>query len=117
MLVGDFVEDYEVMVPFQMLIMVGHTVHAVCPDNRQTHCVYLYGQQILAAADIIEGRLCNSYPAVKPEVIRAVARWGAVNADYSNAYVDGKLVTAAAWPGHPEWMRKFLEVLGARIEP
>jgi protease I len=34
MLVGDFVEDYEVMVPFQMLLMVGHTVHAVCPGKR-----------------------------------------------------------------------------------
>jgi protease I len=34
MLVGDFVEDYEVMVPFQALLMVGHTVHAVCPDKK-----------------------------------------------------------------------------------
>jgi protease I len=33
MLVGDFVEDYEVMVPFQALQAVGHTVHAVCPDK------------------------------------------------------------------------------------
>ena len=33
MLVGDFVEDYEVMVPFQMLRMVGYEVHAVCPDK------------------------------------------------------------------------------------
>jgi PfpI family intracellular protease len=33
-LVGDFVEDYEVMVPFQALLMVGHTVHAVCPDKK-----------------------------------------------------------------------------------
>ena len=33
MLVGDYVEDYEVMVPFQALLMVGHTVHAVCPDK------------------------------------------------------------------------------------
>ena len=33
MLVGDFVEDYEVMVPFQALQMVGHTVHAVCPGK------------------------------------------------------------------------------------
>jgi len=31
-LVGDFVEDYEVMVPFQTLLTVGHEVHAVCPD-------------------------------------------------------------------------------------
>lgn len=33
MLVGDFVEDYEVMVPFQALQMVGHIVHAVCPNK------------------------------------------------------------------------------------
>jgi protease I len=34
MLVGDYVEDYEVMVPFQMLLMVGHEVHVVCPDKK-----------------------------------------------------------------------------------
>lgn len=34
MLVGDFVEDYEVMVPFQALQAVGHTVHAVCPGKQ-----------------------------------------------------------------------------------
>jgi len=34
MIVGDFVEDYEVMVPFQALQMVGHTVHAVCPGKK-----------------------------------------------------------------------------------
>jgi protease I len=33
MLVGDYVEDYEVMVPFQALQMVGHSVHAVCPGK------------------------------------------------------------------------------------
>ena len=33
MIVGDFVEDYEVMVPFQALQMVGHSVDAVCPDK------------------------------------------------------------------------------------
>src|SRR5438067_6509256 len=33
MLVGDYVEDYEAMVPFQALQMVGHAVHAVCPDR------------------------------------------------------------------------------------
>ncbi|HEY2911639.1 MAG TPA: DJ-1/PfpI family protein, partial [Gemmataceae bacterium] len=33
MLVGDFVEDYEAMVPFQTLLTVGHTVHAVCPGK------------------------------------------------------------------------------------
>ena len=34
MLVGDYVEDYEVMVPFQALQMVGHMVHAVCPGKK-----------------------------------------------------------------------------------
>ena len=34
MIVGDFGEDYETMVPFQALLAVGHTVHAVCPDKR-----------------------------------------------------------------------------------
>ena len=34
MLIGDYVEDYEVMVPFQALLMVGHTVHAVCPGKK-----------------------------------------------------------------------------------
>ena len=34
MLAGDYVEDYEVMVPFQALQMVGHTVHAVCPGKK-----------------------------------------------------------------------------------
>jgi protease I len=33
-LVGDFAEDYEVMVPFQALTMVGHIVHAVCPGKK-----------------------------------------------------------------------------------
>ena len=34
LLAGDFVEDYEIMVPFQALQMVGHTVHAVCPGKK-----------------------------------------------------------------------------------
>jgi protease I len=34
MLIGDYVEDYEVMVPFQALQMVGHNVHAVCPGKK-----------------------------------------------------------------------------------
>ena len=39
MLVGDYVEDYEVMVPFQSLLMVGHTVHAICPGKKATETV------------------------------------------------------------------------------
>ena len=34
MIIGDYVEDYEVMVPFQALLMVGHAVHAVCPGKK-----------------------------------------------------------------------------------
>lgn len=35
MLTGDFAEDYETMVPFQMIQMVGHEIHAVCPDKKK----------------------------------------------------------------------------------
>lgn len=48
MLVGDYVEDYEVMVPFQALQMVGHTVHAVCPDKSA-------GQTVRTAIHDFEG--------------------------------------------------------------
>jgi protease I len=48
MLVGDFVEDYEVMVPFQALQMVGHTVHAVCPGKKK-------GQTVRTAIHDFEG--------------------------------------------------------------
>jgi len=48
MLVGDYVEDYEVMVPFQALQMVGHTVHAVCPDKRA-------GESVRTAVHDFEG--------------------------------------------------------------
>jgi protease I len=48
MIVGDFVEDYEVMVPFQALQMVGHIVHAVCPDKKA-------GQYVRTAIHDFEG--------------------------------------------------------------
>jgi protease I len=48
MLVGDFVEDYEVMVPFQALQMVGHTVHAVCPGKAA-------GEKVRTAVHDFEG--------------------------------------------------------------
>lgn len=34
MLVGDYAEDYETMVPFQFLTSLGYVVHAVCPDKK-----------------------------------------------------------------------------------
>ena len=48
MLVGDFAEDYETMVPFQALQMVGHTVHAVCPGKQA-------GDKIRTAVHDFEG--------------------------------------------------------------
>jgi protease I len=48
MIVGDYVEDYEIMVPFQALQMVGHTVHVVCPDKKE-------GEQVRTAIHDFEG--------------------------------------------------------------
>lgn len=185
MLVGDFVEDYEVMVPFQALLMVGHTVHAVCPGKKagdkvrtavhdfegdQTYsekpghnfvlnadfeeinvedyhalvipggrapeylrlnglvlkmvrhfaeekkpiAAICHGLQILTAANVIKGQSCTGYPAVGPEVTLAGGDWQEIAVD--QAYVDGNLVTAPAWPAHPQWLAKFLQVLGTKIE-
>lgn len=48
MLVGDFGEDYEIMVPFQTLLAVGHTVHAACPDKKA-------GESVATAIHDFEG--------------------------------------------------------------
>lgn len=48
LLAGDYVEDYEIMVPFQALQMVGHTVHAVCPGKQA-------GDQVRTAIHDFEG--------------------------------------------------------------
>ena len=48
MIVGDYVEDYEVMVPFQALLMVGHTVHAICPGKKD-------GEKVRTAIHDFEG--------------------------------------------------------------
>lgn len=47
-LTGDFTEDYETMVPFQMLEMIGHEVHAVCPGKKK-------GQTVKTAIHDFEG--------------------------------------------------------------
>ncbi len=185
MLVGDFVEDYEVMVPFQALLAVGHQVDAVCPDKAagdsvrtaihdfegdQTYsekpghnfalnatfdeidettydalvipggrapeyirlnervlditrhfanenkpiAAICHGPQVLAAAGVLGGRECTAYPAVGPTVTGAGGTYMDIPVDA--AHVDGNLVTAPAWPAHPEWIAKFLDVLGTKIE-
>ena len=184
MLVGDFSEDYEVMVPFQALQMVGHTVHAVCPEKKagekirtaihdfegdQTYsekmghnfalnatfaeimpeeydallisggrgpeylrlnprvleivrhffetdkpvAAVCHGPQVLTAAGVVRGRRISAYPAVGPEITVAGGEYIPIPVD--QAVVDGKLVTAPAWPAHPAWLAKFLEVLGTKI--
>jgi redox-sensitive bicupin YhaK (pirin superfamily) len=76
-----------------------------------------HGKQILVAAGVLEGKKATAYPAVKPEVERAGRLWCEVNETFSNACVDGNLVTAPAWPAHPDWIRNYLHVLGTRIVP
>lgn len=49
LLTGDFGEDYEIMVPFQALLAVGHSVHAVCPNKRA-------GDAIATAVHDFEGQ-------------------------------------------------------------
>jgi protease I len=186
MLVGDYVEDYEVMVPFQALFMVGHTVDAVCPDKKagdivrtaihdfegdQTYsekrghnftlnatfadvkaddydalvipggrapeyirlnpavlnivkhfaeknkpiAAICHGAQVLAAAGVVAGKSCSAYPAVGPDVNTAGGTWMDIPLD--KGHVDGNLITAPAWPAHPDWLAKFLKVLGTKIEP
>jgi len=182
LLAGDFVEDYEIMVPFQALQMVGHTVHAVCPGKKKGDMVrtsihdfegdqtytekrghnfmlnatfdeidpaqydglvipggrapeYLrlnakvldvvrhfaktnkpiaalcHGPQLLAAAGVLKGRRLNAYPACAPEVELAGGTY--VSVDMTDAVVDGNLVTGPAWPAHPAWLARFLEVVEA----
>ncbi|NDJ53590.1 MAG: DJ-1/PfpI family protein [Chloroflexi bacterium] len=184
-LVGDYVEDYEVMVPFQALAAVGYDVHAVCPDKKKGDTVptavhdflgdqtysekpghlfalnatfdeinpedydalvvpggrgpeYIrlnervleitrhffdtnkpvaaicHGAQLLAAAGVLEGRECSAYPACGPEVTLAGGTF--MDIPVNQAHVEGNLVSAPAWPAHPAWIGKFLQVMGARIE-
>ena len=59
MLVGDFGEDYEIMVPFQALLAVGHTVHAVCPDKKS-------GESVATAIHDFEGQQTHSEKRGRP---------------------------------------------------
>ena len=72
MIVGDFVEDYEVMVPFQMLLLVGHEVDAVCPDKKAGEFVAtaihdFEGQQTYSEKRGHNFRLTATFDNVQPE--------------------------------------------------
>src|SRR5688500_15798961 len=49
LLAGDYVEDYEIMVPYQMLLLVGHEVDAVCPGKKA-------GETVATAIHDFEGQ-------------------------------------------------------------
>ena len=72
MLVGDYVEDYEAMVPFQILTMVGHTVDAVCPGKRVGESVKTAVHDFVGDQTYVEMpghlfRLTADFERVKPE--------------------------------------------------
>src|SRR5580658_10698983 len=72
MLVGDYVEDYEVMVPFEALQMVGHTVHAVCPGKKAGEfvatCIHDFeGEQTYTEKRGHNFALNATFDQVKPE--------------------------------------------------
>ena len=72
-----------------------------------------HGAQLLAAAEILQGRACSAYPACAPEVRLAGGEY--VDIPVDKAHTQGNLVTAPAWPAHPAWLAAFLELLGTRI--
>ncbi|MBI5127916.1 MAG: DJ-1/PfpI family protein [Rhodopseudomonas palustris] len=72
MIVGDYGEDYETMVPFQALLAVGHTVHAVCPDKKPGDTIATSIHDFEGAQTYSEKRGHNfavnaSFDDVKPE--------------------------------------------------
>ena len=60
----------------------------------------------LAAAGVLKGRKTAAYPALAPDVEMA----GGIFVDGS-AVVDGDMVSARAWPDHPQWMHEFIKML------
>ncbi|OIQ89598.1 putative cysteine protease YraA [mine drainage metagenome] len=83
-------------------LAAGKPVAAVC-----------HGAQLLAATGLLKGRQVSAYPACRVEVELAGATYMDIALDA--AVRDGNLVTAPAWPAHPAWLAKFLELLGTRI--
>ena len=72
MLVGDYVEDYEVMVPFQALLMAGHNVHAVCPGKKCDEVVRtaihdFEGDQTYSEKRGHNFRLNATFDSIRPE--------------------------------------------------
>jgi len=82
-------------------------------DAKKPVAAICHGLQILTAAGVLKGRTATAYPAVGPEITLSGGKYAEVAID--QAVVDGNLVTAPAWPAHPQWLAKFLGVLGTKI--
>ncbi|ESS03683.1 MAG: intracellular protease, PfpI family [uncultured archaeon A07HR67] len=68
-----------------------------------------HGPQVLAAAGVLDGYELTAYPAVRPEVEAAGCSW------VDGVVRDRNLVTAQAWPDHPEWLAEFMDLLGDEV--
>ena len=91
-----------------VLAMVRHFFDAGKPVAAICHAA-----QLLAGAGVLQGRSCSAYPACRAEVELAGGRYADIAVD--KAHTDGNLVSAPAWPAHPDWIAQFLAVLGTRI--
>src|SRR6266567_1021143 len=95
LLAGDFVEDYETMVPFQALQIAGHTVDAVCPNKKA-------GEQVRTAIHDFEGD--QTYTEKRGHNFTLNATFGEVKAeDYDGLVVPGGRA--------PEYLRLNEQVL------
>lgn len=97
MLVGDYVEDYEAMVPFQMLQMVGHQVDAVCPGKKP-------GQTVATAIHDFEGE--QTYSEKRGHNFSITADFDAVNP----ASYDGLVVPGGRSPEYLRLNPRVLEI-------
>ena len=145
MLVGDFTEDYETMVPFQALSVLGYQVDAVCPDKKAGDVVRTgrapeYIRLNARVIEIVQEFFKDNKPVAAichgPQVLTAagvlkgykataypavgpditLAGGTYVEVDADKAVVDGNLVTAPAWPGDTAIVAEFAKLLGAKIE-
>ncbi len=90
----------EVLALVKAFFAAGKPVASIC-----------HGNQLLAAAGVLAERTVTSYPACAAECRLCGAAW-----QDAPVVVHGNLVTAQAWPNHPEWLRAFVTLLGAKIE-
>src|ERR1700761_6992262 len=98
LLAGDYVEDYEIMVPFQALQTVGHKVDAVCPDKKA-------GQVVRTAIHDFEGD--QTYSEKRGHNFALNATFADVNpADY-----DGLVIPGGRAPEYLRLNKKVLEIV------